>query len=127
VSLPLIPSRFSQMYWKQVHKSGMIREVYTEGGDLASYFDKEELSRLFSIGPPNVCESIELFKSAQVTSGKNHEFILGHKATAGLFRLEAINHTSGSNAFGNVAVRSPLTNQSGLKRSAEEAHAAGCW
>jgi len=37
------------MLWKQIHKAGLIKEIYTEGEEIEIYFDKGDFRQIFTL------------------------------------------------------------------------------
>ena len=48
-----------KMYDKQIHKDGIRRTVFTTGGSVERYFERNELSKLLKLSPPGICETME--------------------------------------------------------------------
>lgn len=70
------------MYWRQVHKEGMIRDTCTEAHSVESYFNKKELNAFTNIGsaPQDIQESVLLSKIGKKchVTGKRNSFLLEH-------------------------------------------------
>lgn len=72
-----------KMYEKQIHKDGIRRAVFTSGGSIERYFDRCELSQVFALSEPGVCETMNKVHKVDVDWSKQN-FILHHPGVVGL-------------------------------------------
>jgi hypothetical protein len=108
-----------KIYWKQVHKEGMIREVFTNATDLQRCFTKAELAELFTLAPPQSGQTKHKpeFQASVVkaTDRRGDAFVLDHPAVVGLLYHGGVYGKARSSTFDSAAVAASC----GKKRSAD--------
>jgi len=92
-----------KMYEKQIHKEGLKRAVLTEQGgtNVDRYFNKHELTQLFTLGEVGSCDLMTKFQKegrAIVQDPRKHEFVTFHESVVGLSRHDGIYDDDASSA-----------------------------
>lgn len=99
--LVLLKDVVLQMYWRQLHKEGMIRDTYTEAQTVESYLSKDELAAFIGLAN-EVGESGSLQKfgeKCRIMSESQYGFLLNHRAVKYLLDHDRIYGEGDQHAF----------------------------